>query len=830
MLGVTWSRLVSNLPSTVVLLALSLAAHAQVKFDLPPQSLSQSLLAVADRGNLNVLFDPKLVDGLRAPALRADTTPADALARLLAGTQLRAVRVNETTVRVISESELKRAQGTDTAPTGSVRPNSGVRLAYSGSDPHVGAQAARVGPAEEGGGSALTAGGQIETVEQVVVTAQKREEKLQNVPIAITVLGTGQLESANISSVTDALSTVPGVATNQAYLGSGTLVTIRGVASGQALFVGSSPVAYYLDSVPFGLVKSAIAPDEDVYDLQRIEVLRGPQGTLYGASALNGVVRVLTNDADLQQFDFKARGSDSYTDGGDNNYRGDLAINIPLVEGKLAARAAVGYQSESGWIDSPVKANINDAQLRNYRLKLNAQPADDFAIGLSLWSARNSYGAPSTADDHERNSSSLDQPITTDFDAYSVKLAYSPSAISVTSTTSYLKYTNDSILDFTSFLSFPFGLFTGLDSRVVSEELLLNSSHEGVWRWSLGGIYRRATEDRVQSDSLLDPVTGFVDAVNDTSKSYAGFGEVTRLLLDGRLELTAGFRRFEDHVTQAGNLAPTAPLVPADGRFHATTPRAVITWHQSDDLMVYGSYSQGFRSGFPQDITVPVGFPPVNADKLYNYESGTKGTMLGGRVSFDAAVYYMKWKDVQQSIEVPFENVYTDAVVNGESASGEGIDLSIAAQPFDGLTIAANASWNNLEMDSSVFSSGVLLFHKGDRLNLSPATTAGTSAAYVIGLGVANLKMRFSASVNYTSAQTFRVNPGGPTILTGIGDPIVIGRLGVSLDSPSHWTLTAFLDNVNNEQGAVIRPYLNPDWTSRVRPRTGGLQLEYHFR
>ena len=103
-------------------------------------------------------------------------------------------------------------------------------------------------------------------------------------------------------------------------------------------------VGYYLDSVPFSLVKSAIAPDFDAYDLQRVEVLRGPQGTLYGANSENGLVRVLTNDADLNNYEFKARSSVSSTDGGGGNYRGDMAVNVPLVDGKLAARLVLGYQ------------------------------------------------------------------------------------------------------------------------------------------------------------------------------------------------------------------------------------------------------------------------------------------------------------------------------------------------------------------------------------------------------------------------------------------------------------------------------------------------------
>src|SRR4029077_2341865 len=128
----------------------------------------------------------------------------------------------------------------------------------------------------------------------------------------------------------------------------GTQVSIRGVTAAAPTFNGGSTVSYYVDTIPFGFVRSALAPDASVYDLSQVEVLRGPQGTLYGASALNGVVRILTNDADLNSSDYKVRGSDSHTDGGGNNYRADAAANIPLIDGKLAARAVVGYESDSG--------------------------------------------------------------------------------------------------------------------------------------------------------------------------------------------------------------------------------------------------------------------------------------------------------------------------------------------------------------------------------------------------------------------------------------------------------------------------------------------------
>ncbi len=162
-----------------------------------------------------------------------------------------------------------------------------------------------------------------------MVTAQKRTERLQDVPISITVLNGGDLDRSTVDGVMDALRGVPGVAPSVNVFGGSSNVSIRGVSAAGPQYFGSSPVGYYVDSVPFGLVKSAISPDSSAYDLERVEVLRGPQGTLYGASAQAGVVRVLTNDPVMNEFDFKERASVSDTEYGGVNYRTDTAVNLP---------------------------------------------------------------------------------------------------------------------------------------------------------------------------------------------------------------------------------------------------------------------------------------------------------------------------------------------------------------------------------------------------------------------------------------------------------------------------------------------------------------------
>lgn len=818
------------------------ARSATYDLDIPAQSLKDALQAFALASQHKLLYSSELVDGKRNPALRGQFTTEQAVKALLSGTNL----IYEVTPDGLV---LIRAEGqpppTNTTPSGTSEDPPGAN-ATAKEGKKSSSQDFRVAQVDQGK-SAITpsVGNQTSNpsensaipstgLSEIVVTAQKREERLQNVPISISVLLGGDLDKSTAQGVSEALNAVPGVATTENYLGGGTSVVIRGVQAASPLFTGSSAVAYYLDSVPFGLIRSAIAPDEDAYDLERVEVLRGPQGTLYGASALNGVVRVLSSDPNLDEWDLKTRVSDSYTQSGGNNYRGDLAVNIPIIEGTVAARAVVGYESDSGWINQPNKTDVNDDELRNYRLKLKAQPTEDLSIVLSDWSSYQNYGAPSAGYSYNRSLSLLDQPIITDFDAYGIKIDDRFAGYSLSSMTSYLDYKNDASLDLLAY-GFPGSIFfSGLESNVFSQELNLASPRQGEWRWSVGGIYIRGTENNLQTYTLIgvDPET--VDMV---SKSYAVYGELTRLFFQDRLELTGGVRHYQDDVSQLGQLTPGTPFTPAGGTFGANTPRGVLTWHVSDTQMVYASYSQGFRSGFPQDPSVPAGYPSVRPDRLRNYELGSKGNLLGGTLAYDTSVYYMRWDEIQQLLLVPYAGVPTGsgAVLNGQAASGVGIDFALSAQPTENLRLSAAVSWNDLEMDSTVISSGLPLFQKGDRPNYSPETTADASAEYQFALGSQGYKGGVTGSVNYISQQNYHVivNGGLPNAQAIVqpGDPMTVGRLSFSVLAPTHWTATLFADNVNNWRGTPIQPFPEvTNWNARVRPRTMGLKFDYHLR
>lgn len=767
-----------------------------VRFEIPAQSLESALLEFSKQAQVAVFLNSTTLDNLTAPSVVGVLPAATALAQLLGDSGLAYETVGDTITVKLKD------------PNGALRNTArGLRLAQ-----------AQPGSRERA---------RQEPLEEIVVTAQKRKERLEDVPISVGVLSAEALNSSTAQGVTEALNAVPGVATTEQYTG-GTQVAVRGVAASGSIFNGSSPIAYYLDSMPFGFVRSSFAPDSNAYDLDRVEVLRGPQGTLYGASALNGVVRVLTRDADLSEFQIAGRASFSDTKDGGGNYRGDAAVNVPIVEGKLAARAVLGYQNQEGWIDRATRDDANDAELRSARFKLNGRPTEQLSIGLTTWFSRSDYGAPSISADGRESASQIDEPLAIDYDAYGFNIGYDFSAVSLSSSTSYLEYEHRSTVDWNAFLGLPTALVSELGSEVLSQEILLTSTGTSSWRWSVGGFYRDVEDRTAQGLSFLGPAP--VVDFTDTSQSFAIFGEVTSVLLDGRLELTGGLRYFEDDVEVRENLPGST--VSDQHTFDKVSPRAVLAWHPERNTTLYASYSQGFRSGVSQTPNVVTGAPsirPADADNLTNYELGAKSSLWDGKVGLNAAVFYVDWEDVQQSLTVDVGGLAFAAVVNGESASGLGAEFGFAVEPIDRLQLGLNFSWNDLAMDDEVFSGGVQLFARGDRLNYSPKYTASASTDYRMPLGGGGLQGRLSLAANYLADQSTRsILAGAQHVATS--DTLVIGRASFSVESPSQWRAALFVDNFTNEDGAALRqPFGIADWDSRIRPRTVGVQLSYGF-
>ena len=688
----------------------------------------------------------------------------------------------------------------------------------------------------------------LKKLEEVVVTAQKHSERLQDVPISLSVVQGDELDRSTFSGVADLLNTVPGVATyGYDTFGGGTVITLRGVSASGGEFQGASTAAYYIDGVSFGFVRYAILPDPNLYDLQDIEVLRGPQGTLYGANALNGAVLVNTHDPDLNNFDFKARSLTSTTDTGGWNYGGDMAANIPMADRKLAMRVAVSDSHLSGWIDSPLGNHINSEDISNVRVKIKAQPTDSLSFVLTAWHSQMHINGPSEGSESGFFDQVQPDPNNQHFNVLGLKTNYDFSSFTVSSVTSYMNYRNTGILDLAGLVPPPPGITAPLDltSRVFSEEINFISKSKGPWHWSAGALYRNDKDVTREWENIYSPpeaplpqTTLILSDYTDTSKSGAVYGEIGRRFAND-FEWSLGLRYFHDDAADYENAfytGETGPLTSAVATFHAVTPRALLQWFPNQDLTLYAIYSQGFRSGLIQADNVQQvlpNFPASEPDKLTNYELGMKGTWLNRRLSYDLAIFYNYWAHVQQSTAVEYSvpsGGFAIATVelNGQSASGVGTEISLTARPVTGLELSAAFSWNNLHSNSNVYSAGTLAIAKGDRLGFSPEYTGTLSAQYTFAFGGSGLKGQLADSASYISklVTTFI----GTTPEPSSNDAMLTDKSSFSIIFPKHWVVALFVDNAfNNRESPVSSVADLPNYDNRIRPRTVGLSADYKF-
>lgn len=226
---------------------------------------------------------------------------------------------------------------------------------------------------------------------EIVVTAQKREQNLLDVPLAVQAVSGDVLERQGTKEIDRLVDFVPGASVVSKSAPGFETIQIRGVASGT---VGDATVGYYIDDVVFSVPNLQLSPPSRLVDLQRVEVLRGPQGTLYGNGSMGGLIRLITSDPDTKSFGLKAQGEVSGTDGGGTNYAGDAAVNIPLVADVAGLRVSGGYEHLSGFGRNSTGTKLNDTDSWNLRGNLLLLPAEGVKVKLSVWhmDAKQAYG------------------------------------------------------------------------------------------------------------------------------------------------------------------------------------------------------------------------------------------------------------------------------------------------------------------------------------------------------------------------------------------------------------------------------------------------------
>ena len=620
---------------------------------------------------------------------------------------------------------------------------------------------------------------------EIVVTAQKREEKILDIPQSVTVVGGDTLERQHAVTFQDYLSQVPGLSLEQSEPGVGRLV-LRGVNTGGV----SSTVAVYVDETPFGsstgLVNGAIlAGDFDTFDIARIEVLRGPQGTLYGASSLGGVLKFVTNTPQLGQFSGRVRAGLDFVDGGGTGYNVNGVVNVPL--GEIAAFRGSGfYRKNAGWIDAsgengtlfdgtPAPSldagkNINEGQVWGGRGSLLFKPTDKLSVRLTAIAQHIESDAPSLAEvDDQEDYDPIDgklqqtiffrEPNELEYRLYNGVLEYDLGFATLLSSTSFGKsdqtFTLDAVPILGSILNLALGglVAPGIigpfqdqetDVKKFTQEVRLASPSNDTFEWMVGAYY---TKEKGKIDQFI----GSIDLTTREPFDFPALGDLADLAtarLDSRYREIAGFTNVTWHATDRFDITAGARVAKNKQSAHQVTAsdlglvgpsdfvtrsdESVFTYSVSprfdisDTTAVYARIARGYRPGGPNVVppTAPAEVPrSFDSDSLTSYEVGLK-TDIGRRLSFDLSAYHLSWKDIQLFTSI--ENV--GANINGGSASSNGIEGSLTFRPVPGVQLALNGAWIDAQLtDDTPPAAGGL---DGDRLPFVPRLSFSTTADY----------------------------------------------------------------------------------------------------
>ncbi len=595
-------------------------------------------------------------------------------------------------------------------------------------------------------------------IETVVVTANKREQSVLDVAGSVNVVGPETIQEQGLTALTDWAKLVPGMS----FFGRGTTgfnqIILRGVTSGSqqisptvGFYVNDAPYSF---SIPFGGFSSLLQPDLDPFDLERIEVLKGPQGTLYGASTLGGLIKYVTRQPSVDAFTVAAQVGANGVEGGGLGYTVRAAVNVPLST-DLALRVSGFARRDPGFIDN-VKTghdSVNSNDVKGVRATLAYTPTDNFRIvvnGLIQDSDVGGLGAndlnlatlvPTFGpykqnrfrdEDWATHYRLIDGAATWDFDGFSVL-----------SSTSYASIHSKALFDFSTAL--PAGFlggtsFTGPqhgDYDKFSEELRVTSTGEGPLSWIVGGFY---TQEDADAGSTIESYNGAGAHLATLSLSHsvghyhelAVFGNLTYTIAN-QLDLTGGLRWSSNgentNIQNSGPINGTAIGVPITqaGRSSQSVVNYLgsANWRFSETGSLYAKVASGYRPGgpvepppaIPAGIVLPTSF---NSDRVVNYEVGEKSDLFGGGVQSTLSAFYVDWSDIQ----LPFIVNGFRVLTNGGGAVSEGAEWSLLGHPIDSVTARLTGSYTDAHLTSAVPLLGAA---SGDRLPYVPRWTLSGS-------------------------------------------------------------------------------------------------------
>jgi iron complex outermembrane recepter protein len=599
-------------------------------------------------------------------------------------------------------------------------------------------------------------------LQTIVVTATKRSEDLQNVAGAVTAI-TGSSLSATHSTGFDSFAAyVPGLSFQSAGPTSD-LIAIRGITTGGAQLSGA--IGMYIDEVPVGASSSFGLAFQtfniNTFDLERIEVLNGPQGTVYGSNALGGTIKYITEPPNPQSFAASGDVEGSETAHGSGNDGLRAMVNIPLLGDRAALRIDGLQQFDSGYARDPFNGRDDQGKARTLggRVSFLVQLTPDVDLRLGAFSQDiSAMGYPVAFHDPATGQPTygtydqdyvLAQPSVASLRLYSAVVNWHLQGATLTSVSGYQlnsgKYLNDvsdvyNPLLAAAFGTQPYGLHVHTVTTKVTQELRLASNGSGPFQWLLGGFYDH--EDTRELVDLRDDATpagtlfGFAPFYGVLPSIYtelAGFGDVT-YHFSSAFDTTLGVR-YSNNRQRYQQFAYGLFVVPTDPVLttheDARSTQHVVTYlinprlHITDHWMGYAKAASGYRPGGPNFVlALGQGAPTFAADTLWNYELGTKSSLLGDRLNLDLDVYDIEWSKIQLTVN----NGGINQLENGGNARVKGAELSIAAKVSPRLTLSGSAAYTDARLTTTA--PGIGITYVGARLPISPKYNLAAIANY----------------------------------------------------------------------------------------------------
>lgn len=695
--------------------------------------------------------------------------------------------------------------------------------------------------------------------EEIVITAQKRVEDQQDVPISTTVVSGERLVEAGAMQLNEIAGYVPGLHVNTLGAPGQTLVSLRGIPP----LAAAASVGTYVDDAPVGsstvyTEAAAFTVDLLPYDLARIEVLRGPQGTLYGASTIGGLLKYVTIAPHLNEFSAKV-GVEGFNirHAGDLGYAVQGFVNAPIVTDHLAATASFAYRKTPGWIDNiqTGENDVNSFDQIGFRGSILWQPTDELRIRLSaLHQEIDSDSSAAFAEDltgrvignGRSNFNYIPESFKSKFTNIAGTAEYDFGFASLSSTTTYsdvnrLEHIDGSRIYGTVFplFGFPAGIApfkNRITMEKVTEELRLTSASGGRFEWLIGYFFTDEDAGNHQILNALDfnynPIPGLdpvaIAGLPSTYKEHALFGNATFRFTD-QFWLTGGLRWAHNDQTfnQTGSLGETVNTGKSDESIvtYSISPQ----FHLNKDTMFYGRIASGYRPGGP-NVIAPNIPPTFKSDTITNYELGVKTRLANRTVTLDVALFQMDWKDIQVTQSFPGGS----ALGNGGTATSKGFEAAVLWQPTRGLTLGANASYTDAELTEDAPELGG---SNGDQLPYVPKFSGSLTADY--SFQFSGLDAEVGGGIRHTGKRYSSVGPSffvDPTSDNLTLDAYTAVDLYGSVTFSDRYKVRAYVRNLFDAGGPLARTLIRnllqqPSFINSipVQPRTIGIGLEAEF-